>query len=120
MQPSSQMLKGILEGAILRIIQQGDIYGYGLHEKLGTLGFGNIPEGTIYPLLLKLQKNKLIVGVRRPTGNGPIANIITSLMPVKTLWLTFSNSGNNLPKQWHSLTKEVPNHEKIKSAANGK
>ena len=69
MQPSSQMLKGILEGAILRIIQQGDIYG--LHEKLGTLGFGNIPEGTIYPLLLKLQKNKLIVGVRRPTGNGP-------------------------------------------------
>ena len=70
MQPSSQMLKGILEGAILRIIQQGDIYGYGLHEKLGTLGFGNIPEGTIY--------------------------------------------------QWHSLTKEVPNHEKIKSAANGK
>ena len=43
----------------------------GLHEKLGTLGFGNIPEGTIYPLLLKLQKNKLIVGVRRPTGNGP-------------------------------------------------
>ena len=71
MQPSSQMLKGILEGAILRIIQRGDIYGYGLHEKLGTLGFGNIPEGTIYPLLLKLQKNKLIVGVRRPTGNGP-------------------------------------------------
>ena len=71
MQPSSQMLKGILEGAILRIIQQGDIYGYGLLEKLGTLGFGNIPEGTIYPLLLKLQKNKLIVGVRRPTGNGP-------------------------------------------------
>ena len=71
MQPSSQMLKGILEGAILRIIQQGDIYGYGLQEKFGTLGFGNIPEGTIYPLLLKLQKNKLIVGVRRPTGNGP-------------------------------------------------
>ena len=52
MQPSSQMLKGILEGAILRIIQQGDIYGYGLHEKLGTLGFGNIPEGTLYPILL--------------------------------------------------------------------
>lgn len=56
MQPSSQMLKGILEGAILQIIQQGDIYGYGLHEKLGALGFGDIPEGTIYPLLLKLQK----------------------------------------------------------------
>ena len=71
MQPSSQMLKGILEGAIFRIIQEGVFYCDGLHEKLGTLGFGNIPEGTIYPLLLKLQKNKLIVGVRRPTGNGP-------------------------------------------------
>ena len=49
MQPSSQMLKGILEGAILQIIQQGDIYGYGLHEQLGALGFGDSPEGTIYP-----------------------------------------------------------------------
>ena len=54
MQPSSQMLKGILEGAILQIIQQGDIYGYGLHEQLGALGFGDIPEGTIYPLLQTL------------------------------------------------------------------
>ncbi|EGF48121.1 transcriptional regulator PadR family protein, partial [Lacticaseibacillus rhamnosus MTCC 5462] len=103
-----------------RIIQQGDIYGYGLHEKLGTLGFGNIPEGTIYPLLLKLQKISSSLASAVLPAMAPIANIITSLMPVKTLWLTFSNSGNNLPKQWHSLTKEVPNHEKFKSAANGK
>ena len=71
MQPSSQMLKGILEGAILRIIQQGDIYGYGLHEKLGTLGFGNIPEGTIYPLLMTMEKKGLLVSHMRPSPDGP-------------------------------------------------
>jgi PadR family transcriptional regulator PadR len=67
----SQMLKGILEGAILLIIRQGEIYGYALHEKLSTLGFGDIPEGTIYPLLLKMQRNKQIIGVRHPSTTGP-------------------------------------------------
>ncbi|ERL64067.1 hypothetical protein L248_1600 [Schleiferilactobacillus shenzhenensis LY-73] len=65
------MLKGILEGAILMIMAQGETYGYGLHETLADLGFGDIPEGTIYPLLLKLQKNGQIVGVRHPSATGP-------------------------------------------------
>ncbi|MCI1892053.1 MAG: PadR family transcriptional regulator [Schleiferilactobacillus perolens] len=67
----SQMLKGILEGAILIIIGQGETYGYALHEALNRLGFGDIPEGTIYPLLLKMQRNNQIVGVRHPSTTGP-------------------------------------------------
>lgn len=113
MQPSSQMLKGILEGAILRIIQQGDIYGYGLHENWAhwALAISRKAPSTRYCLNYKKTSSSLAFAVL--PAMAPIANIITSLMPVKTLWLTFSNSGNNLPKQWHSLTKEVPNHEKL-------
>lgn len=100
MQPSSQMLKGILEGAILQIIQQGDIYGYGLHEKLGALGFGDIPEGTIYPLLLKLQKNKSIVGVRRASESGPNR---------KYYHLTEAGQQTlaDFQQQWHQLSQAM-------------
>ncbi len=56
----TQILKGILENAILLIIDQGETYGYALQQQLVQNGFGNIPQGTIYPLLLKLQHQELI------------------------------------------------------------
>ena len=68
---NSQMLKGILQGCLLILLARKEQYGYAISESLDLFGFGDVPKGTIYPLLLKLQKNKLIVGVRRPTGNGP-------------------------------------------------
>lgn len=56
----SQMLKGILENCILKIIKDKKCYGYEISEKLSEYGFDNISEGTIYPLLLRLEKNNLI------------------------------------------------------------
>ena len=51
----SQMLKGLLEGAILKIIQQEETYAYEISKKLNSYGFGEISEGTIYPIILRLQ-----------------------------------------------------------------
>ncbi|WP_262314592.1 PadR family transcriptional regulator [Lacticaseibacillus parakribbianus] len=68
---SSQLLKGTLENAILMIIAQGETYGYALLEQLTDAGFGKIPEGTVYPLLLKLQRNGLIHAVRHASTTGP-------------------------------------------------
>lgn len=67
----SQLLKGALEGAILMVIAKGDVYGYALQNKLEALGFGEITEGTIYPLLLKLEKKGEIRGERRASASGP-------------------------------------------------
>mgnify|MGYP003448991760 CR=1 FL=1 len=53
----SQMLKGMLEGCILEIINMQETYAYEISEKLGKYGFGEISEGTIYPIILRLQKN---------------------------------------------------------------
>ena len=66
----TQMLKGMLENAILMIIAQGETYGYALLQQADT-GFGTIPEGTVYPLLLKLQRNGLIEAQRRAMAVGP-------------------------------------------------
>ena len=56
----SQMLKGTLEGCVLAIIGRSETYGYEIADKLGGYGFGMIAEGTIYPLLLRLEKNGLV------------------------------------------------------------
>lgn len=56
----TQMLKGILEGCILAIISQNEVYGYELSRKLQESGFDYVGEGSIYPLLLRMQKEKWI------------------------------------------------------------
>mgnify|MGYP005834893661 CR=1 FL=1 len=67
----SQMLKGTLEGCILGILSQKETYGYEISNQLASYGFGAIPEGTIYPLLLRLEKNGLVSAVFRPSELGP-------------------------------------------------
>lgn len=67
----SQLLKGVLEGCILAIIQQGPTYGYELSIKLHEQGLINISEGSIYPILLRLQKEQFIEGQMKPSPSGP-------------------------------------------------
>ena len=67
----SQMLKGVLEGSVLAIIAQNETYGYEISEQLEHYGFGKITEGTIYPLLLRLEKNGRLEAVYRASDVGP-------------------------------------------------
>lgn len=67
----SQMLKGTLEGCILKVISKQETYGYEISEKLKEHGFSNISEGTVYPLLLRLEKNKLITAIYKKSLVGP-------------------------------------------------
>ncbi|SES00942.1 PadR family transcriptional regulator [Psychrobacillus sp. OK032] len=67
----SQLLKGILDGCVLAVIEKEPVYGYELSRKLQDIGLADVSEGTIYPVLLRLQKNKLIIGEMKPSGSGP-------------------------------------------------
>jgi len=67
----SQLLKGILDGCVLAIIEREEVYGYELSQKLQHFGLKDISEGTIYPVLLRLQKSKWVVGTMRPSDSGP-------------------------------------------------
>lgn len=71
MNARSQLLKGTLEGCILKVIAGSETYGYEISEKLKADGFPNISEGTIYPLLLRLEKNALIAAEYRDSPLGP-------------------------------------------------
>lgn len=67
----SQMLKGILQGSILAILAKEETYGYEISQALLRYGFGTISEGTIYPLLLRLEKGGLASARYRDSGIGP-------------------------------------------------
>ena len=57
----TQLLKGILEGCILSIISRGETYGYDILSVLEKHGFTDIQEGTLYPVLVRLEKKKDIL-----------------------------------------------------------
>ena len=67
----SQLMRGTLEGCILRIISMKTTYGYEIIEKLQGFGFQEIAEGTIYPLLMRLEKQGNIIAELRPSPLGP-------------------------------------------------
>ncbi|MDR2493488.1 MAG: PadR family transcriptional regulator [Coriobacteriales bacterium] len=68
---TSEMLKGVLEGMVLEIIRQEEVYGYEIVRRLGALGFEAIAEGTVYALLARLERRRLFVISRRPSELGP-------------------------------------------------
>ena len=65
------MLKGMLEGCILEIIKKQETYAYEISKRLGEYGFGEISEGTIYPIILRLQKSNFIEATLRESSSGP-------------------------------------------------
>ncbi|GGA22514.1 PadR family transcriptional regulator [Psychrobacillus lasiicapitis] len=67
----SQLLKGILDGCVLAVIEKEPVYGYELSRSLQDIGLAEVSEGTIYPVLLRLQKNRLIIGEMMPSQSGP-------------------------------------------------
>ena len=71
MNTRSQLLKGVLEGCILAIFREELADGYELSVKLHEHGLTNISEGSIYPILLRLQKEKVIEGHMQPSPSGP-------------------------------------------------
>ncbi|WP_215533683.1 PadR family transcriptional regulator [Solibaculum mannosilyticum] len=71
MEHITEMLKGILEGCVLEIIDRNDTYGYEITRQLNTLGFTDVVEGTVYTILIRLEKNKLVNVQKKRSELGP-------------------------------------------------
>ena len=73
----SEMLKGVLEGMVLEIINKGEVYGYEIVKKLTEMGFAGMTEGTVYTILLRLEKNRLVTITKKPSEIGPPRKFFT-------------------------------------------
>ena len=71
MENLTEMLKGVLEGCVLEIIHRREIYGYEITRHLQSLGFTDVVDGTVYTILLRLEKNKLVHIEKRASDIGP-------------------------------------------------
>lgn len=69
---SSQLLKGILEGCVLSVISRGETYGYEIITKLDEYGMEDIQQGSLYPVLTRLEKKGSIKCRKAPSPLGPI------------------------------------------------
>src|ERR1700682_4189302 len=54
--PDSQMLKGVLSLALLRLRAERESYGYELVTRLHDLGLTEIQDGSVYPALGRLER----------------------------------------------------------------
>ncbi len=71
MEDLTEMLKGVLEGCVLKIISHEKIYGYEITRRLNALGFSDVVDGTVYTILARLEKNKLVNVEKKPSDMGP-------------------------------------------------
>ena len=68
----TQLMKGILEGCVLSIIASGETYGYEILSELERYGFEELGEGTLYPILTRLDKGGSICCRKAKSPLGPV------------------------------------------------
>lgn len=73
----TQLMKGILEGCVLSVIARGETYGYEILTQMEAVGFDDLGEGTLYPVLTRLDKNGFISCRKAKSPLGPIRKYYT-------------------------------------------
>ncbi len=67
----TQALKGALDLCVLSVLSSGATYGYDLVERLKERGLALVADGSVYPLLTRLEKRGLLTSERVPSAEGP-------------------------------------------------
>lgn len=66
-----QLLKGVLTLAVLRLLTEQESYGYELVVRLHRLGLTGVAEGTVYPVLARLERDRRVTARLVPSSAGP-------------------------------------------------
>ena len=69
--PTTEMLKGVLEGIVLAILAAHPAYGYEITAGLRERGFVDIAEGTVYAVLVRIEQRGLVDVEKVPSEKGP-------------------------------------------------
>jgi|ERR1017187_3811597 PadR family transcriptional regulator PadR len=67
----SQLLRGVLDLCLLAVIGEGPAYGYEMTKRLRARGMSIVGEGSIYPLLGRLERDGLVETRRGASNGGP-------------------------------------------------
>ena len=67
----SQLLRGVLDLCLLAVMEEGPAYGYEMTKRLRARGLSIVGEGSIYPLLARLEREGLVETYRAASNGGP-------------------------------------------------
>jgi DNA-binding PadR family transcriptional regulator len=73
----TEMLKGVLEGCVLHILAREGGYGYQIVRALNRAGFTSVSEGTVYPILVRLETKGLVEVAKVRSESGPPRKVYT-------------------------------------------
>jgi PadR family transcriptional regulator PadR len=74
---TTEMLKGTLEGIVLAILALRPAYGYEITARLREQGFSDIVEGTVYALLIRIERRGFVDVEKVPSEKGPPRKVYT-------------------------------------------
>lgn len=110
----AETLKGHLDGLLLAALEQGPLHGYAVIERLrtGSAGRIDLPTGTVYPALHRLERAGLVrsqwshtSGRRRRSYHLTPAGV-AALDTTRTGWEEFSTAVSALlaGRAWPAVT----------------
>ena len=67
----SQLLRGALDLCLLAVVEEEPAYGYEMTKRLRARGLSIVGEGSIYPLLARLERDGLVETYRAASNGGP-------------------------------------------------
>jgi PadR family transcriptional regulator len=67
----TQLLRGVLDLCLLAVMEEGPAYGYEMTKRLRARGLSIVGEGSIYPLLGRLEREGLVETHRAASNGGP-------------------------------------------------
>lgn len=104
-----QLRKGTLEVCMLALLANGERYGYQIAQTLTETAGLAVGEGTIYPLLSRLQHEGLVTAQWRESPAGPprkyysLTQAGRQAMDSKTLaWRQFSRAVDQILQEAHN------------------
>ncbi|WP_329304645.1 PadR family transcriptional regulator [Streptomyces anulatus] len=109
-QRRSQLLRGVLDLCLLSLIAERPRYGFEFAEALAAGGLELVSDGSIYPLLARMERTGLISSYRAPSPSGGAPRKYYRLTEAghaelssgRTDWLAFA------PQVTHILTTTQP------------
>ncbi|MCL2141300.1 MAG: PadR family transcriptional regulator [Methanimicrococcus sp.] len=108
----SQVKRGILEYSTMLLIKNKSIYGYELIASLNKHDILSTSEGTLYPLLKRIEKENLITATWKETAPGTPPRKYYDLTEDGHLFLDMMNH------EWNNLVSaisQIKNEKEIDS-----
>ena len=110
MAESTQLLKGILESCVLKFIAIAPTYGYEIIAALKEYGFTTITEGTLYPILLRLEQKGAVTTRRVASPSGPSRKYYFITEEGQAILTRFYADWTNVSGIVSALFKEMDDH----------